>query len=169
MEGRPKIKIQLTTTDNFLEILGWILVIAIWLFTIIKYASLPALIPIHYNSLGQVDGYGDKSSILTFPIISTIFFILFTILNKFPYIFNYPTEIKTGNALSLYTNATRMLRSVKLIIVFIFGLIEFKTIQNIENKTEDLGIWFLPLTLTLLFAPTIYYIIKSNNIKKANR
>ena len=161
MSERPKLKLELTTFDKTLEILGWTSILAIWVLTISNYSNLPDTIPIHYNGAGQADGFGGKDNILTLPLIATVLFIGLTILNKFPHVFNYPTNITADNALRQYTNATRMIRYLKLIIVVIFGLIAFKTIQNANGQADGLGIWFLPMTLGLIFIPLIYFLVKS--------
>ncbi|PKQ65956.1 DUF1648 domain-containing protein [Raineya orbicola] len=166
MSERPKLKLELTTFDKMLEILGWASILAIWGLTIINYSNLPDTIPIHYNGAGQADGFGGKKTILTLPLIATVLFIGMTILNKFPHIFNYPTNITQDNALRQYTNATRLIRYLKFIIVIIFGLIAFKTIQNPNGQADGLGVWFLPMTLGLIFIPMTYYIIKTLKTKQ---
>jgi len=166
MEERPKIKLEHTKADKAFEIIGWVLVISVWGFTVKNYANLPETIPLHYNLAGQADGFGGKATILTLPVIATVLFVGLTFLNKFPHIFNYPTNITQHNALRQYTNATRMIRYLKLVIVVIFGLIAFKTIQNGNGEANGLGIWFLPLTLGLIFIPLIYFLIKSFKTKQ---
>jgi len=166
MEKRPKIKLELTTADKTFEIIGWLLIVAIWVLTFTNYSNLPETIPTHYNGAGQADGFGGKATILTLPLIATILFIGLTILNKFPHVFNYPTNITHDNAFRQYTNATRLIRYLKLIIIFIFGLIAFKTIQNANGEADGLGVWFLPLTLGLIFIPLIYFVIKSFKTKQ---
>jgi uncharacterized membrane protein len=161
MQERPKLKLELTQADMTIEIIGWLLIFAVWGLTVINYQRLPDIIPTHFNGAGVADGFGDKWMILTLPLIATILFVGLTILNKFPHIFNYPTEITADNALRQYTNATRLTRYLKLIIVFIFGLIAFKTIQKANGEADGLGIWFLPLTVGLIFIPLTYYLIKS--------
>ena len=142
MRERPKLKLELTTFDKTLEILGWISILAIWVLTITNYTNLPDTIPIHYNGAGQADGFGGKDNILTLPLIATILFVGLTILNKFPHVFNYPTNITADNALRQYTNATRLIR-------------------YLNGQTSGLGVWFLPLTLGLIFIPLTYFVIKS--------
>lgn len=165
MDKRPKIKIELTTTDKAVETIGWFSVLAIWIMTIVSYSELPDIIPIHYNSAGQADGFGGKANILTLPLVATVLFLGLTILGKFPHIFNYTIVITKENALRQYTNATRLIRYLKFVIVVIFGLIAFKTIQNTIGQSNGLGVWFLPLTLGLIFIPLIYFIIRAFNIK----
>ncbi len=131
MSTRPKIKIKLTSFDKVIELLAWIAVLGIWIITLSNYMALPKTIPIHYNLHGEADGFGNKANILLLPIIATLMFIGMTILNKYPHIFNYPGTITEQNALRKYTNATRLLRIVKLITVIIFGLIVLKIIQDV--------------------------------------
>lgn len=139
MNERPKIKLELTPTDKIFEILGWTSVLAIWVLTITNYTNLPDTIPVHYNMAGQVDGFGDKVNILTLPLIATVLFVSLTILNKFPHILNYPASITADNALRQYTNATRLIRYLKFIIVVIFGLISLQTIRNVSEQTNGPG------------------------------
>jgi uncharacterized membrane protein len=166
MKERPKLKLELTQADKTVEIIGWLLISAVWGLTVTNYQSLPDIIPTHYNGAGVADGFGDKWMILTLPLIATVLFVGMTILNKFPHIFNYPTNITQDNALRQYTNATRMIRYLKLIIVVIFGLIAFKTIQNANGQADGLGIWFLPMTLGLIFIPLLYFVVKSYKATK---
>ncbi len=161
MQERPKIKLKLTATDKILEILGWSSILTIWVLTITSYPNLPDIIPIHYNGAGQADGFGGKGNILALPIIATILFVGLTFLNRFPHIFNYPTTITAENALNQYKNATRLLRYLKLIISVIFGILVFQTIRNATGESTGLGVWFLPLTLGLIFIPLVLYVIKS--------
>lgn len=161
MEEGPEIKLDLTITDKIFEILGWISLVAVWVFTITNYTNLPDIIPIHFNGAGQADGFGGKTTILTLPIVSTILFIGMTVLNKFPHLFNQPTNITKENKLRLYTNATRLIRYLKLILVIIFGFIVFKTIQNVNGEADGLGNWFTPITLGMIFIPLIYFVIKA--------
>jgi len=159
MGERPKLKLELTKIDKTVEITGWILICAVWTLVINTYKILPDIIPTHYNGAGLADGFGDKSMIFTLPLVATVLFVGLTILNKFPHIFNYLGDITKDNALRQYTNATRLIRYLKVIIVVIFGLISYQTINHANGQTEGLGLWFLPLTLGLIFIPTIYFLI----------
>ena len=161
MNKRPKIKLQLKQTDKILEVVGWVSVFGIWALTLTNYSILPEIIPIHFNGVGKADGFGNKTHIFVLPIISTLLFIGLTILNKHPHIFNYPSQITKENAVHQYTNATRMMRVLKLVIVLLFGLIVFKTIQNVNGHAGGLGTWFLPLTMGMIFIPMLYFLIKS--------
>ena len=55
----------------------------------------------------------------------------------------------------------RMMRVLKLVIVLLFGLIIFKTIENVNGNADGLGTWFLPFTIGLFISLTIYFLIIS--------
>ncbi|MDC1168336.1 DUF1648 domain-containing protein [Flavobacteriaceae bacterium] len=161
MNKRPQIKLQLNQTDKILEVLGWVSVVGIWALTLTNYSILPEIIPIHFNGAGKADGFGNKTHIFVLPIISTLLFIGLTTLNKHPHMFNYPSQITKENAVHQYTNATRMMRVLKLVIVVLFGLIVFRKIQIVNGHADGLGTWFLPLTMGMIFIPMLYFLIKS--------
>jgi uncharacterized membrane protein len=165
-EERPKFKIQLSPTDQALELLGWGVLLALWVWTGTNYSSLPDTIPTHFNAAGEADGFGRKASIVGLPLIATLLYIGLTLLNRVPHIFNFPTPVTQDNALRQYTNATRMIRYLKLILVLVFAGISFQTIQQANRTGEGLGLWFLPLTLALIFMPLIYFVIKSVQANK---
>ena len=161
MNKRPQIKLQLNQTDKILEVLGWVSVVGIWALTLTNYSILPEIIPIHFNGAGKADGFGNKTQIFVLPIISTLLFIGLTTLNKHPHMFNYTSQITKENAVHQYTNATRMMRVLKLVIVVLFGLIVFRKIQIVNGHADGLGTWFLPLTMGMIFIPMLYFLIKS--------
>lgn len=162
MNGLPKVKVSLTRIDICVEILGWIALVGIWILIGVHYTQLPDTIPTHYNASGVADSFGNKKNILTLPIVATFLFLGVTLLNKYPHNFNYLEEITPKNALQQYTNATRMLRVLKLVIVIVFGFIAYKTIGHANGNSQGLGTWFLPFTLALIFIPIFYFLIKAN-------
>ncbi len=161
MQERPILRIKLTTADKIFESVGWILIVFVWGLAIKNYSNLPVTIPTHYNAVGQADGFGGRVNILLIPLVATVLFIGLTIVNKFPHVINYPTSITKDNALKQYTNATRLVRYLKCILVFIFGLITYQTIRHADGQTYELGSWFLPMILGLIFIPLIYFIYRS--------
>jgi len=161
MELRPKIKIELSDSDKLLELAGWLILVFIWVITLYNYSSLPDIIPTHFNGAGKIDAYGSKITIYLLPLIGSIIFIGLTFLNKYPHIYNFPTKITPENALRQYTIATKMIRYLKFIILVIFSAIAFMTLQSAKGQSDGLGIWFVPITLVLIFVPLAFFIYKS--------
>ena len=160
MTERPKITLELTKTDKIIEISGFLTLAILWLLVAYNYADMPAIIPTHYNALGEADGFGNNKSIFSLPVVATVLFVGMTFLNKHPHIFNYSTSITIENAPQQYANATKMIRFMKLSIVLIFSILTFKTMQS-----GVLGIWFLPTILALTLIPTAFFVVKSLKMK----
>lgn len=163
MEKRPKINIELTQWDKIIEIISWLILIALWTLVLFNYPELPPTIPIHFNASGQADSYGSKSTIFLLPVIGTVISIGMSILGKFPHVFNYPLTITSENAIKQYTGAVRLLRFLRLAIGLVFFAIVLSIYLTSTGKASGLGKWFLPLTLALFFIPIIYYFIRSFN------
>lgn len=160
MEKRPRIKIEPTSLDKVVDLAGWLILAFLWVMILLNYADLPDTIPTHFNAAGKADDYGSKSTIFMLPVIATILYAGMTRLNLFPHIFNFPMKITAENALRQYTSSTQMIRYVKLVIVFLFTLIVFKTMQTATGKSDGLGFWFLPLVLMLVLTPVIFFLIR---------
>ncbi|HKK41880.1 MAG TPA: DUF1648 domain-containing protein [Bacteroidales bacterium] len=164
-EKRPKTRPAFNNADLLLEILGWISFVLIWILVILKYSSLPDSIPTHFNAAGKVDDYGGKGTFFISPIIGTIMFVGMTILNRYPYIFNYPVKITADNAERQYTIATRLIRYIKFVIMCLSLIIEYKIFVTATRGSSGLGGWFLPVFLGVIFIPLIVAIVKAIEIK----
>lgn len=121
--------------------------------------------PVHYDLSGEIDRISGKENIFALPIVATILFLGLTILNRFPHHFNYLSKITEENAYRQYSIATKMIRFLKLIVVIVFGLIVWKTIQNVQGTAEGLGMWFLPIIIAPIVIPMIFFIVKSFKVK----
>ncbi|MEO6539573.1 MAG: DUF1648 domain-containing protein [Ferruginibacter sp.] len=136
------------------------MLIIMWGFTIVNYLKSPEIVPIHYDSSGNINGYGSKLTILFLPLIPTIIFWGLTQLNKYPHVFNYMTEITADNAERQYTGATRMIRILKVSCVLMFTIDTLSAFLTTIGIIKGLGVWFLPLSIILLVLPIILAIIQ---------
>lgn len=159
-EKRPVIKIAYSKTEKALEVVS-IILIAVNIYVLIKYYNmLPYTIPKHFNGAGVPDAFGNKGGILFLPILVLVMYILFTVLSKFPQVYNYPVEINEENAEFQYKAARTMMIAIKAEIAGCFTYVEFRTVMVALGKAKGLGIGFLPVFLVLLFGTIIFYIVK---------
>tara|TARA_R110000850_G_scaffold167924_1_gene292951 strand:- start:708 stop:1226 length:519 start_codon:yes stop_codon:yes gene_type:complete len=162
-ENRPKIALEKTTLDNFLDIFSFgILAVALF-YTILSYNALPKQVPMHFNYSGTITRYGDKSSIWFLNIIgfATVYGLYY--LNKFPQIFNYPQKITLANAKKMYSDATRMIRLLSLSIALLFSIITFEIIQVSLNQTKAISTvanyLLMGIVILMTIGPIIYMVI----------
>lgn len=165
MKSRSKIKINLKFYDKLIEGICLISLLIIWFIVIFEYRYLPEIIPIHFDISGQADRFGDKANIFVLPLITTILCLSISIANQYPHIFHSPKVIVKENVLEHYTNSSKMLRYLKLTVVLILGHLNYKIIEKAKGNIHHLGNWYLPLTLTIILLPLIYFIIRSFKIK----
>ena len=168
MIERPKIKLQLTLSDKIIEVTSYVALFAFWLMNIFSFSTLPENIPTHYNGMGEVDSYGPKTTIFLLPVLGTVLFTFLTYIIKKPETFNYTVEITEENALEQYTNSTKLIRFMKLALIILFIVIDYKTIETARDNSDGLGKWFLPFTIALIFIPVLFSVYKSFS-KKENR
>lgn len=127
--NRPILKVELTLFDKIIEAIAFAIMLITILIVGYYYQKLPETIPTHFNSIGEIDGYGNKTSILGLPIISVLLFIGMSVINKYPHTFNYIGEITLDNAASQYKFATRLVRVLKMIVMIVFLIIVIATIN----------------------------------------
>lgn len=148
---RPIIPVPLTRLDYFIEMLSGLLMAGIWAGTALSYPHLPDKIPVHFNAAGVPDGYGPAWNIWFLPVIASGLFGLLTFVCRIPHQFNYPFEITPENAQKAYSRATSVMRVLKMIITLMSAYLLFATVQTALGKKSELGAWFLPVVLLVLF------------------
>lgn len=164
MSKNPKITLKLTKADFVFEIFSFVALIALWYPIAMHYNSLPDIIPIHFDMQGVPDDYGDKSSLFLLPIIGTLSYVMLTVLNKFPHLFNFPSEITEANATRMYGLATSMMRLVKLLTLLTLVFLIHLSIQTGLGHADGLGSNFIIVSSLGFVIPLAYYFIQSSKI-----
>lgn len=151
---RPIIDLPLTPMDWLLELAA----IGGLLFAIVilnlRWAAIPPRVAMHFGATGQPDQWGSKKNFVTLPVAAALLYGALTLLGLSPHRLNYPWAITPENAERLYSLMTLMLRLLKLEIVWLLALIEWKAIKVALGKAEGLGC-ALPLAGLLVPALTI--------------
>lgn len=168
MNTRPKVRLQKNKLDLSLEFIGFTGLFLFWIYVCFIFTELPDIIPTHFNFKGEADDFGSKNTIFLLPLISSILFIGLTVLNRYPHIFNYLEEITSENAEKQYTFATRLIRFLKTIIVFVFFFIAYSTQHYSSNKSENLGFLIWIILGLLMLGPVLYLIFTSKLKNKRN-
>lgn len=121
------------------------------------WAVLPQRIPTHYGLSGQPDGWGGKNALLILPGVTLFIFTMFTILERFPRIYNYPVIITSTNAPRQYALARTLLGWLNFEIVWFFSYIEWKTIQIALKQSGGLGPAAVFIFVSATIATTVVY------------
>jgi len=165
LQDRPRIRPDKEPVDLLLEVAGLIAVVAMVVLTAMKFHDLPQKIPTHFNGSGLPDGYSVKGMIWLFPGIAVVLFAGLSILNHFPYTFNYPFNITPENAERLYRHATRSMRLLNFLLVILFFYLTWQSVAIASGKSSGLGLWFLPVMIGVILLFTVYMMIRMYKLK----
>lgn len=141
--------------NRILNILCLIVLIGITIYLIIRWNAMPKLIPTHYDFAGNVDSYGSKGSVLMMPIMSWVLYILITVLEMFPALWNTGVKVTEENKFRVYAILRLMLDIIKFIMVVSFA---YTTICSVEFM--PLGAWFTFVEVGTIFLTIILCLVK---------
>ena len=112
-------KIPFTKLQLYLEFLGAVLLIALFVFLFINWGSLPDQIPTHYNFAGEADKWGGKASIWLLPGSALFCYLLIGLVNVIPVKYwNMPQRGKTPVSPKAYQAVRDMLVILSLIHIY---------------------------------------------------
>jgi len=142
---------------EILAILGLLLsFVLIW----IMWSGLPEEIPRHYNSFGEVDGWGHKAVIFTLPGVSVFVYAFLSLIGRLPRVMNIShreIEEKREDALNIIR---KLLVWLKVEIIWFFFYIEWRTIEIAGGKAESLGGLFMPLFVGVIAATVFIFMAR---------
>ncbi|PYT00044.1 MAG: hypothetical protein DMF63_08725 [Acidobacteria bacterium] len=122
------------------------------------WAILPSIIPVHFDLAGNPDSHGPKSDLILLFALSLTSYVGLTWLGRFSDKFNYPWTITEGNAQYQYALATIFVKWIKTQLILLFAFLTWSTISISTDKSTGLGLYFVPLILTLSGASLVVYI-----------
>ncbi|MBS1731690.1 MAG: DUF1648 domain-containing protein [Bacteroidetes bacterium] len=159
-KSRPVIQLKVSRLDRLLELLAAGLLLFTWLYCLYRYSSLPQVIPIHFDLEGKPDNYGSKLSLFLFPGIITLVYVLLTVLNRHPHVYNYMQRITAENAAEYYTSATRLIRVIKFVITFFTMLLAIYITGSASKGHSYLPWWLMPAFVLAMILPVIFHVIR---------
>ena len=126
--------------------------VILYLFSIWKY--LPDSVPMHYNNIGEADGYGGKWTVWITPAAMLLMYQFLALVERHPDWWNTSVKITKENYKRVYGMLKNMIVTMKFIVILLFGYISICT-----GTVEMLGRWFLPVALILPFGCIIIFTV----------
>ncbi len=157
---RPDIKPEWSLVEKILQIVSVLVLAATAIQLIMAWSTLPQTIPTHFNAAGSPDGWGGKTTLLMLPIFEAAMYIMLTVIERFPKIYNFPVEITEKNALLEYQTARETLVCIKSEMLLIFGYLQWVIVEGAKTASFSLGLWFVPVFLVIITLTLVYYIAR---------
>jgi uncharacterized membrane protein len=115
------------------------------------WAALPATIPTHFGIDGKPNAYGSKDTIWLLPGILLVLTVAFSLLSRYPWLFNYPVTITEENAERQYHRGRVLLAVINAGLALLFAVTQWQTIQMSRGAASSLGAFFsLPSVIAFI-------------------
>jgi uncharacterized membrane protein len=159
-ERRPHIVPPASAAEQALVALSVVALVALIVTTAYWWAALPATIPTHFGIDGKPNAYGSKNSIWLLPGILLAITVAFSLLSRYPWLFNYPVTITEENAERQYHRGRVLLAVINAGLALLFVVIQWQTIQVSRGAATSLGAFFsLPYVIAFIALVPISAII----------
>lgn len=145
-----EIKRSNTLLQRILEISAFGIEIAILLYLVMHYNELPDSIPQHFNAVGEIDAWTGKGSLLFLVIFAFFIYVLMSVVQHFPTIWNVPVEVNERNCTLIYQTLKTMLLYCKFFVVAMFAYITYCTMHAISLGSSFLFLIFAGLGLPII-------------------
>lgn len=159
--NRPAVDVSLTAGEKAIEAAA-ALGLAFALVTAFYYwPQLPEKMPVHFDFCGRPDSYGPKSGVMLLPVLAAVTYAVFTVLGRFPQIYNYPVRITEENAARQYAIALALMRRLKLEIVWLVAYGQWATFQVALGRARGIASWLMPVFLAAIVGTSVLYLVQA--------
>ena len=162
---RPVLQIPKTRLQTVANCIGYGLFVGSIIYVLIKLQSLPPQVPIHFNALGEEDGWGSKNVLLIFPFIALFLWLALEALEKNPHVHNYPSHINEANVQQFYSISIRTTNLMKNGILIFFSLLQLDIVFSAQQQSFTLGILLMIVLSIVIVVPIVTHIM---SIRKIN-
>ena len=153
-------KIKNSPADIIMEILGLIMLIGTPLYLLIRWSSIPDKLPMHYNFVGEIDRWGGKGEILFLVVMVWILYLMISLVEHFPSIWNTGVQVTSENRARVYRTLKYMVKTLKLVMTLIFTFLIFNTVAG-----TPLPRWFTPAYLILIIGDFAFWLIRLYRVR----
>jgi hypothetical protein len=151
--------------ERILQILAIAVVVALVVFAVRVWPQLPAIVPTHFDFSGEPDGWGSRARLLGLPIIATLVFLVLTLVERAPHVYNYPIGITDENAAQVHALGRQLVLALKLILVLAFALMFRAAVDVALGKASALPHWFLPAVVGSMAGVILITFVRMNRTR----
>lgn len=162
-----KITVKRTPFERILELCSLLCVLAAFV-PLLFYGSLDegVRIPVHFNFQGEADGWSGRSSLGVLAGMTAIFYLVFSLGERYPRKFNYPVKVTPRNAAALYGLGVRMMRRMKFVFLLMFAYFANSSLAAVLGwETASWNRMLMPLFLIVLFGMLGVFCLKMRTLR----
>jgi len=153
---RPKITVPMNKIEllgQFLTAVGLVLMAVMFL---TMYKDLPDIVPIHFDMAGNANDWASKSSLIFIPILTLVFAVGLTVLERFPQLYNYNrVTVTEKNAAKLYAIARTYMVLTKACLTAVFTGMCYFIFRSTEGAMPGGFLPFILICVGIILASAV--------------
>ena len=107
--------------DRWMNRLSLLMLAGTAVFLAACWHRIPARVPMHFNSVGEIDRWGARAELLILPVISWLMYGLLTVAEQFPGAWNTGVKVTAVNRERVYALLAHMLRARRVLMAGVFA------------------------------------------------
>ncbi|SDL06549.1 DUF1648 domain-containing protein [Lacicoccus qingdaonensis] len=165
MQTRPKLDIPKTAAEKVYNIIGYSIFTGALVYAIITFPFLPAEVPMHFGSAGEVNRYGSKYEMIILIVIPFFIIPMLEALERVPEMHNYPKRMDESTVEAFYLNSRQLMNATKNGVLVIFAVIFIEIINYGVLDQSTFGVFMIPLIIILALGPIVWAMLGRRKIK----
>lgn len=156
-----------TTIGIILEIFSVSILLFFIVYTFLIWPSVPDKIPIHFGWSGLPNIWGAKGMLPTLIYVSVFFFILLSIISRYPRTVKFPIGYEYDEDIARVSLQLRfsMFLWIKAEIMLLTAYIGIQGIRVALEKSDGLGTYCTTIVLVILFGTIAIFIYRARKLK----
>ena len=152
-----------------LQLAGVAVLMALCGYAFAVWGRIPPRVPVHFGARGLPDAWGARSSLLLLPVLGVALFVVLTVLERFPRLYNYPVRLTAQNAEALFRLGRQLVVTVKLTTTAILAYLFWASTRVALGEMPGLHAWFFPATQMALGATKLSFVPRMIRLKSRAR
>lgn len=154
---------EMTPQDWLMEICALSGLVAMLAYVAFHYSRLPDMIPVHLDTRGNAEGFGNREQVWILPGISFLLYLIMPQVLRFKMILNSSRFLYRVRTQKQFNGRIRLLRFQKMILIWGFFNLSATTIRLSLHPGTGISAWFFPVFICLLVIPSLSYLIFLKN------
>src|SRR5690554_6665695 len=118
---QPKIEVEASPAERALEVVCIIALAYTLLLPALRWDSIPATVPTHFDASGEVTTMGPRAALWLLVGITVLLYIGMSAIQRIPHMYNYPVRITEQNAAAQYRLGRLFMAAMKAWCVLLFA------------------------------------------------
>ena len=120
---------------------------------------LPARIPVHFDAVGNANGWGPPSTLVFLPVIAVAIYLVVTAVSLLPTGVRSAIQLTAESRERIQTLTRRMLAWLKVELVCLFLCLQWFILAGIREGSNRIPSWAMPAFLVAIFANVGWHLV----------